>query len=219
LEGNYYKYFIIDIILLSIIFLINIKPYISIPSIPLHPISSFVEHHQGLISLVGIIIAAIIFWLTLRKQEKDKKKDEDDRLYNSCNALLREIDAHEDAFDYQDQYFRWQSQDIEYNLRILNTDAYDGIIHSGLFTHLEWETQNQLSNLYIRIKLRNEYLKYIEGPEERFYGHIDSKDIDIFKTTNIIKYQASITNWEREIKDQLNGVKAIIQNELSRGNI
>lgn len=106
-------------------------------------------------------------------------------------------------------------QNIHYCIRILNTDAYDGIIHSGLFTYFSRDTQNILSNLYIRIKNRNEYIKYTYRPEETFHLHYDSKNAKITRNVNIFNYQKTITVLEKEAKDLMDAAETLIHKELS----
>jgi hypothetical protein len=215
LGRKYSWYFVIIIILLIIIAVVNILPYFYIYPSSIDIPSDFLETHQGFISLFGIIITVVIFGLTLRKPEKDKKRDENKRISSSCNALLEELKAHRDGFNYIEQYVSWPEQNIHYCTRILNTDAYDGIVHSGLFTYFTRDTQNILSNLYIRIKARNECIKYTIRPEETFYVQYDSKNVKITKDVNILNYQRTITLLEKEAKALMNAAETLIHKELS----
>jgi hypothetical protein len=212
LGTNYSNYFKVIVFLLVLILYVNIETFFPIPSVSLHEISLFVEHHQGLISSSGIIISIFIFYLTLRKQENDRKRDENERMDNICNALLEELKDHRDAFtrNISEDYIK--VQDITYINRVLNTNAYESVLHSGLFTYFDDDTQNRISNLYVHIIRRNQLLDYLNIYKDNF---LLNKDINNEKNVWIerqLEYQKEIMRLESEIHYWMNKVGPLIKN-------
>ncbi len=196
------------------IFFVNIKQYIMISSTSLHNISLFMEHHQGLISLGGIIVAIIIFWYTLRKQGKDRKRTEDERINNMRNALLKELKDHRDAFSNKISEDFIKVQDKGYINRVLNTDAYESILHSGLFTYFDGDTQNKISNLYIHIIRRNQLIDYLHVYKDNF---LLNKNVNNEKNVwfeRQLEYHKDIVRLEGEINYWMNTVEPLIENQF-----
>ncbi|MBA3750798.1 MAG: hypothetical protein H0X03_07930 [Nitrosopumilus sp.] len=163
----------------------------------------------------GTFVTLFVFWLQLRYDRKKKKKDELQRIHKSCNAILKEIDDHKNAFNNLEpsEHFR-DIQGIKYGNRVLNTNVYDSILHSGLFTHFESKTQNSLSNLYNRINQRNKMLDYLHRYRDIFFFY----DNSIYRERLWIKkeriYAKDINILENEIKDLIERVEILIKTEL-----
>lgn len=184
-----------------------------------------IEQSSGIIAIIAVVATVSIFVLE-RLDERDKRAQEKrDTMNKSCNALLEEIKDHRFAFynpEYDSQYVRvYKNQDesrlpeIEYIGRILNTDAYESVLYSGLFTHFSTNTQHSLSSLYLKIKLRNSLLQYMGDYSDRFFmdGNESDTRLELF-ARNIIPYEKNLTAYEKEIKKSLNEVEQRVKDEL-----
>ena len=108
---------------------------------------------------------------------------------------------------------------IHYKNSFFNTDAYDSIVHSGLFTYFEGTTQDKLSNLYIRIKKHNEILKYKNEFEDRFFmndARTRTRREEREKTwfRKVTRYEVTLTKYRGEIINLLDTVENSIREEI-----
>jgi hypothetical protein len=187
--------------------------------------ANVIQQYEGLIAIIAVVITVATFiiarWIEWNK-EAEKQRD---ILKKSCNALLEEIRDHRFAFynpEYDSQYVRvYKNQDkskapvIEYIRRIFNIDSYESVLYSGLFTHFSTDTQHSLSTLYLKIKLRNSLLRYMNDYYDRFFldGNESDQRFELF-TRNIIPYEKNLTAYEKEIKKSLNEVEQRVKDEL-----
>jgi hypothetical protein len=89
-------------------------------------------------------------------------------------------------------------------------------LYSGLFSHFQRETQNSLSNLYLRINLQNELQTYLNRFQDTFFLYDDSpRRLNLWKVKNR-PYLDTLVNYQKEIVDSLDGIEVLIQRELSR---
>jgi len=124
-------------------------------------IVSWIEIHDGLvggvIGAVGVIVAVLLFW----KEQKNQRKRDDDELKQTkirCYTTIeKELDDHFEALNSSDFDIIQDNEDFQFRSLFLNVDAYTSLLNSGLFTHFPKFTQFALANLYIRIKVHNEY--------------------------------------------------------------
>jgi hypothetical protein len=109
------------------------------------------------ISIVAIIAPVITAMYFFWRQQNNIRKD---RIRRSCGTILKELDGTTDALIGDIRYFLGKKsespiqtqQEIYYTNKILNTDAYDSILYSGLFSNISSDTQHILSNLYRSVK-------------------------------------------------------------------
>lgn len=55
-----------------------------------------------------------------------------------------------------------EGMDVKYFNRVLNTAVYDSLINSGMFLQLDTTFQQELADLYIRVKARNDLVYKIQ---------------------------------------------------------
>jgi hypothetical protein len=175
----------------------------------------WIEKPAGTIS---IVVAVIIFLFQQRSDRQKIQNEKRDTTSNSCNALLEEIRDHRDAFtkpEYQADYITVDQQ-VRYTTRKLVTDAYDSLLFSGILNHFKTETQNSLSNLYLRIKLHNELLTYLNRYHDTFFLYDSSPRRWNLWNDSVRPYQVLLSSYQRDIMDSLDGVEVLIQRELPR---
>lgn len=214
MEGRYSKYFIIIIILLSFFIFLSILPYFYIDYNPIPIPSDILESHQGLISLCGIVAAILIFWGTIRKQNKDSEREVNERIIRISKTLLKAIESQEKSFDASGHTISIEGNGID--LEIISTSAYDSIINSGLFTHFSTDIQDCLSNLSNYIKDRNELIKGFFDMLLSYTIDIDQLSLSI--TDKVEFYGASIRESDQKIQNSLKATKILIKKELSNVN-
>jgi hypothetical protein len=171
---------------------------------------------------LSIVVAIFLFYRQQKIDQKKRNEEQIERKHNAFNALSEEIKEHKKAFDnarnnplYGDEHIQYPDDDIDYCLRLLNTDAYESVIHSGLFTYPERETQNSLSNLYMRIRNRNELLKNKGNFTESSLAQSDSTGYIELLIQMAKNNEKVITIWEQEIRDLMGGIETLFKKELS----
>jgi hypothetical protein len=177
-------------------------------------LSDYVEEHGGLIALIALIITIIFFIIERLVEWWSRKREENERKRRSCNAILKEIEDHRDTLrnpKLQSEYVV-RGQDIKYSQRVLAADAFESVLHSGLFTNFQSETQNSLTNLYLRIRLRNDTLLYLNRFHDTFFLYDNSQKRQDLWTQSIRPHEFMLTNLEKEINIFLDGVSTLIRN-------
>ena len=193
---------LIFIITFALVFFILLNP-------DTHDIFSRLETHVGVLTV--IIIIAI--FLTERIIDRYKTtKEEIDRINNTCNAIIKEFEDHKNAFtDKPGAEDFIKIGNIEYVSRILNTNAYESILHSGLYTNFDSNIQNKLSNLYNHIIRKNQLIDYLHIYKDNF---LLSDRITIRNNAwkqRQIEYQTEIARLDRAIKYKIDEVEPLIK--------
>lgn len=118
---------------------------------------------------IGVIIGISSLAYQVYKDRTSNKKESKERLYRVCKSLKIDVD---NLFKWYEgnQYQKFKSrhyiteysekdkayvQKNEYFQNIINTVPYNGIVNSGLITHLNEETQNKLNEYYAYAVLHN----------------------------------------------------------------
>jgi len=180
---------------------------------------NWIENHDGLIGgiigAVGVIVAVFLFWKEGRNQNERQEKESKDRTCRSCNAIIMEMADHEDLFTNPNfTHIRRNNGEINYTIAFFNTEAFESISHSGLYTHLDPTLQNRLSNIYIRIKLHNELILYRARFRDMFYLY-DKSPLRVQNWINAVKpYEESLTNWEQELKLLMDEAIVLLNREI-----
>lgn len=166
----------IDLILIFILFILALSSFIineahAEPSQQSYFWSGF-EFWYDKIGISGIILTLVLY---LHRQRSDRIKDHqvnEKRLRRSKVTLLQEVKENKEGLDRFDRmYFSYvkSRQTIEYTNVHLDSYAYQSIIHSGLLTYLEDETQTRLAQLYSRIDGYNESTTYRSHLDSEYY--------------------------------------------------
>jgi hypothetical protein len=120
----------------------------------------------AVIVTVAIFITERIIDRYLRDQENNERK------LRSGKTILKEIANHGKAFNNLPHYKPEPA--IDFVNAYLNTDAYDSLVSSGLFTYFDEITQDELADLYIRVRLHNNLFRYREQFADNFFLYSDS---------------------------------------------
>src|SRR5262249_11419961 len=95
---------------------------------------------------------------------------------------------------------------------ILNIDAYESILHSGLFTRFRPYTQISLANLYIRIKLRNNLIIYRRECKFQFFDYGTTETNELWSKT-VRELDERLNSYETELIELLNIVGPLVHGE------
>ncbi len=169
--------------------------------------------------IVAIAIPIIIYVL---QQWIDKR----DRIRRSCHAVIRELSQNKIALTdnkykhikYKlDKLYEDKIKYINYTNVYLESDAYQSVLNSGLFTHFSIDTQNSLTSLYARISSRNELITYVDHYEDTFFIFHNLSD-NTLKTwySKIEKYDILLTEWESEIYYWIDKVELLLNIEMPK---
>jgi hypothetical protein len=109
------------------------------------------EKHAG---LIGIIVAIVIFSITQLYEIYKQKVGEN----QAIEAIEEEIRVNLKNIHEEEEEPLESSETL---FRVLNTDAYESLVQSGILTQLGPKTQTDLAELYQRIRYRNKYVGYL----------------------------------------------------------
>lgn len=185
----------------------------NLASIDIQTLLGYFEENPGLIAVIALIITVAFFIIERINERLTRNKENKERTTRSCNAILNEIEDHRDTLrnpNLRSEYVI-RGQDIRYNIRVLTTDAFESILHSGLFTNFRSETQNSLTNLYLRIRLRNQFILYLSQFRDTFFLYDNSPRRHELYLQKIYPYEDMLTNLDREINTFLDGVSILIR--------
>jgi hypothetical protein len=169
-----------------------------------------VSFWMGNVGLLSILVTLLGIW----DQRRDSKNKEKERHIQSCKSMLEELKDHEITFDDKEYHERFPIGDktIVISDTILSTDVYESIIHSGFFTYLEIETQNELSGLYNIIKNRNDLLIYLNRYDYTLPA-INEEYLEARWSILADRY-ITLSNWEDEIKELIKTVRILLEDEI-----
>ncbi|MDR4491604.1 MAG: hypothetical protein R2685_12000 [Candidatus Nitrosocosmicus sp.] len=171
-------------------------------------ISNFIEDHQGLLATVGIIITIIVFGLTLRYKEKEKKEETRKRLEIACQLISQEVNE-----------FKLQLSDTNLIVRDFHPeffnvyfyfDGYESVLHSDLFSHFSQDTQIKIKALYVRIKLHNELLHDRQIYKNNYFLY----DISIKRVEKWHKAVANLNLYLHNNEIQIRAIVLDVENAL-----
>jgi hypothetical protein len=168
-----------------------------------------------MIAVIGLIITIAFFIFDRLNERRTRNKESREIRRRSCNAILKEIEDHRDTLrnpNLRHEYVQ-RSGTIKYSIRVLTSDAFESVLHSGLFTHFQTETQNSLTNLYIRIRLRNHFILYLSQFRDTFFLYDNSQKRQELYLQKIYPYEDMLTILDREINSYLDGVSILIRNK------
>jgi hypothetical protein len=125
-----------------------------ITTIPFIWIWPSIEHN---IEIIAITVAVGIFLIERCYEYSKNKKDVKERLTRCYSTIEKELEDHIGALSNPTFDNIEDNKGYPFKSMFLNVDAYESLLHSGLFTYFPEVTQLALVNLYTRIKLHNEY--------------------------------------------------------------
>jgi hypothetical protein len=131
------------------------------------------------------------------------------------NSILIEIQDSKQALTdktFDKDSFIEVDKDIKYFNRVLNTAVYDSLVTSGIFLSLSTEMQQDMADLYSRIKWRNrllsEKLRDLEYARNMTPDHMSTElltDINRGTTATMSRkenmYDVNISNVKKEIME------------------
>lgn len=99
---------------------------------------------------------------------------------------------------------KYSGKEYDFVVALLNHDVYDSLIHSGHISYFDSKVQQNIQNVFAKIKDRNSYIKKIIELE-------DSVSIDKFNYEKISliasRYCELVVKYEDEIKDVVSRLK------------
>lgn len=119
-----------------------------------------------------------------------------ERIRRSRRTILREVRETKDSLLEEEKRIRYYVDEpklspitirrrVDYRNAYVITDAFDSVLHSGLFTYFAEYIQYVLSNLYSRIKTHNTLITSMNQFEE--------------KREKMLEYQLYLTDLEIDI--------------------
>lgn len=182
--------------------------------------------------IVAIFAIAGPVVLTVYLYRHGESREKNDIMRRACEAILRELQENEEALTTKRhkriEYpigkqsaapvnsARSYEEGVSYTNAYLNIDAFDSILHSGIFTHFGIETQHTLSELYSRVRNHNEMITYTNEFEDRFFSDGDSDEKRKRWQKEVERYEIILTKWEYEILPLLYDARRKVQDEKPR---
>lgn len=163
------------------------------------------------ISILIATVAGIFFasWIGSAIDRRHRKR-------NACNAILRELQDTDIALNTElHPVTQDRDNGIFYRNAFLNADAYESVLHSGVFTEISPQTQNVLSNFYLRVKLRNQLLVIISNYNDRFFlNDVSQQRFDRWNIQSRSHHQ-TVTSYEDDIRNGLDTLRTMLNEEIS----
>lgn len=154
-------------------------------------------------TVVGIFVAS---YLAGSFENRHRKR-------NACDALIRELEDTETELTSSVNATERKIEGVYYKNAFLNREAYESIVHSGVFLEFVPTAQNTLSNFYANLKLRNELIIRIANYNEIFFLNNISQARQKEWNKAVLPYQLTVTHYELYIKNNLELLKQVIKDE------
>ncbi len=172
--------------------------------------SSQYETIQIAIATAAIIATILLYWY----QQSSSRKD---AIRRACDTIIKELEENKTALTTDKHkritYATSGGDNVNYTNAYLDTDAYDSVLHSGLFTHFTAETRHKLSLFYSRIKSHNELLTYTSKFEDMFFLNDNSNERKQRWYLEIERYDLILTKWESEAIKLLDESEGLVKSE------
>lgn len=146
-------------------------------------------------TLVALVVAPVKYFNDVRIREKERRqKEEDERsrisrnLYGELHDALKGLDETKHEKDLKKLQMK-DKEDVYFMNRFLNHDIYDSLITSGKINFLTYELQQEVQDIFTRIKKHNYYLTLTSEIQDR------EKEI----TESAYAYYELIGNYEKEL--------------------
>lgn len=159
-------------------------------------------------TLIGIIVAVGTFFTEKNFQAGKKESDFQDLLSRCYKTIQKELEDHETAFASNEYDLIVDNKKYPFKSMFLNVDAYESLLNSGLFTHFKEDTQQDLANLYIRIKLHNEYQIQRSLIRSIF---VNSNNKEDNWATVIAPCDVILNRYQNDINDNIITIKKLIE--------
>lgn len=164
----------------------------------IHPIAQFFNDYNGIFSVAAILIGIFIFFYQLHSDKKQKEKELHDMIRQYCETIQNDTKQIKDniAGKASNAYTKVKRADknIEYTRVFISTNVYQSVLHSGVFTHFEMDTQINLDNLYYIIEGVNDNHKRLL---DKGFSLTKPPPTDLQEFVEEI--QCSITKYQKEI--------------------
>ena len=168
------------------------------------PLADWLAFAILLATVVGMFVAAYLAgWFDNRHSKR-----------NACDAIIREIQDTETALTSEMHTATEKKiEGVYYKNAFLNKEAYESIIDSGVFIEFLPTAQNTLSNFYANLKLRNELMVRIANYNEIFFLNDTSPERQKEWNKMVLPYQLTMTHYELYLKNNLDLLKQVIEDE------
>ncbi len=145
----------------------------------------------SLVTILSLVIVPITYFYKQYEKRKQLEQQEYQKKYRTAHSMYREIwDALEaikgDKYPENLLDAKFDDKKFTFTCRLLNHDVYDSLVYSGGILFLDYELQQQIQDIFNRIKYHNHHLKQLLD---------ELKDA---KTTNTVrKHCMELDNSER----------------------
>lgn len=153
---------------------------------------------ESIITIGSLGIAPAWYLWKRNKEQKAERKQASENIYRELEDTEESLDG--DLYkEYAIQVKDSNGKEIYYMNRKLNNDFYDSLIYSGKINYLKPELQQQVQNIFSRIKDHNKFLELVRTmqdatpdnsiPEKAFkyYEWLDLNEVILLKDIPLMK--------------------------------
>jgi hypothetical protein len=165
--------------------------------------------------IIGIFLTVLFYWIQQRDKKIEEMNEDKSLKLRACKTMLKELGDHKKAFSHP--YDRINPDEkVNFIIAYFNSDAYHSLLYSGLFTHLEEDTQDDLANLYIRITNQNDDIKYRSRLRDSYLLHDKSPTKDYNWQNAVRKHEERITRWQDQIQKLTDTLEIRVRKEMEK---
>ena len=146
-------------------------------------------------TVIALIVAPVKYFNDVKVKEKERIKKEDDErsrisrnLYGELHDALKGLDEKKHEKDFRVLTMK-DKEDVYFMNRFFNHDIYDSLINSGKINFLTYELQQEVQDIFTRIKKHNYYLTLTSEITDR------EKTI----TESVYSYYELMGNYEKQL--------------------
>jgi len=150
---------------------------------------------------VGIIMAIFGVWLSSHLQKKGIIK-------NSLNAIKTELEDANEGLKNDKKMTFIKNGEHYYRMTLFDTGSYESIVHSGYFIQLEKKLQTLFTEIYNRIKLNNDIVRYLETLEDKYAMEM-STNLENFEKVQS-RYKERLVLLQKGIEEHITKVLEVL---------
>ncbi len=150
--------------------------------------------------LVPLVVAIIVYFLSRRQSEIERRQSEEDKRDKASKSLFSELESIYKAIS--GSKVCTVNDDGTYANKHLNHDIYDSLLKTGYIFYIEYDKQQAVQDIIETAKMHNQYLERADHLLAESYAEnkLDQKILDA-----ILSYQKGMQECEtilaKEISD------------------
>lgn len=165
--------------------------------------------------IIAIVLLTVTIAVIFLVSSLDRKADLNHKKKIACLSIKGELQDAMLAFKDDSEFeLVKHGKEVSYRLAYLYSDAFDSLVHSGIYLEFKPKVQTALSNFYYVIKFRNTVMRDLSHHYDTFFLNDVSDERKKRWDSEKLNFELVITEQEKYIRDNLESIIKLMDEEL-----